>query len=251
VAGAAITPAMLAMNQTWADSEAKRAGRAATASTSSSADAQFLASAAEALVLRKGENADFQGIKDLLMGLEARQNQERAELFNIIRQYAPYTVTENGAGYTTDELMKYWKSGGGMDAASADALLESIATAMEESIKAKGAPKVEVDPQVPINAAELLEAQIGTLTVPVQTVNVSSEEPGYANGIWHVPVDGMIAKLHKGERVVPAREVNSSRNYSSNLYVESMYMNNGQDADALAAKIAAEQRRTSSAHGSR
>ena len=71
-----------------------------------------------------------------------------------------------------------------------------------------------------------------------------------ANGIWSVPFDGYAAVLHKGERVVPAREVAASRSYSSNLYVESMYMNNGQDAEGLAAAMAAAQRRTMSGFGS-
>lgn len=71
-----------------------------------------------------------------------------------------------------------------------------------------------------------------------------------ANGIWSVPFDGFNAVLHKGERVVPARAVNSSRNFSSNLYVESMYMNNGTDAAGLAAAMAAAQRRTMSGFGS-
>ena len=71
-----------------------------------------------------------------------------------------------------------------------------------------------------------------------------------ANGINFVPYDGYLSLLHKGERVVPAREVNSSHNFSSNLYVESMYMNNGQDADGLAAAIAAANRRTMSGYGS-
>ena len=48
---------------------------------------------------------------------------------------------------------------------------------------------------------------------------------------------------------MPAREV-ASRNYSSNLYVESMYMNNGTDAAGLAAAMAAAQRRTMSGYGS-
>ena len=72
----------------------------------------------------------------------------------------------------------------------------------------------------------------------------------YANGIWSVPFDGFQAILHKGERVVPAREVGSSRNFSSNLYVESMYMNNGTDAAGLASAMAAAQRRTMNGFGS-
>lgn len=68
-----------------------------------------------------------------------------------------------------------------------------------------------------------------------------------ANGIYSVPYDGYPAVLHKGERVMPAREAN---NYSSNLYVESMYMNNGTDAAGLAAAMAAAQRRTMAGYGS-
>jgi hypothetical protein len=70
-----------------------------------------------------------------------------------------------------------------------------------------------------------------------------------ANGIWSVPYDGYLARLHKYERVMPAREV-SSRNFSSNLYVESMIMNNGADAAGLAASMAAAQRRTMTGFGS-
>ena len=62
------------------------------------------------------------------------------------------------------------------------------------------------------------------------------------------------AKLLRGlgaVRVVPAREVtNNSRSYSSNLYVERMIMNNGQDAEGLAQRIAATQRREMNSLGS-
>jgi hypothetical protein len=74
--------------------------------------------------------------------------------------------------------------------------------------------------------------------------------PGHANGLPYVPFDGYAAILHKGERVVPANQNGGSRSFSSNLYVESMYMNNGTDAEGLASAIAAANRRTMSGYGS-
>ena len=70
----------------------------------------------------------------------------------------------------------------------------------------------------------------------------------FANGIHYMPQDGL-AMLHKGEQVVPAREV-SNRSFNSNLYVESMIMNNGTDVNGLASSMAAAQRRTMSGYGS-
>jgi len=107
----------------------------------------------------------------------------------------------------------------------------------------------EIDPQVPDNAAEVIASQIGTVPVMVSPYS-RMQLPGFANGLPYVPFDGYAAVLHKGERVVPAREAGSSRNFSSNLYVESMYMNSGTDAEGLAAAMAAAQRRTMSGYGS-
>ena len=110
--------------------------------------------------------------------------------------------------------------------------------------------EIEMEPVMPENAAELIQEQVGTVYIPAELVVNHEEDGEHANGLWSVPFDGYRAILHKGERVVPAREVNSSRNFSSNLYVESMYMNNGTDADGLAAAMAAAQRRTLSGYGS-
>ena len=70
----------------------------------------------------------------------------------------------------------------------------------------------------------------------------------HANGLPFVPWDGYIAMLHRGERVLTASQ---NRNYTtnSNLYIENMNMNNGLDADGLAARIAAQTRRTMSGFG--
>jgi hypothetical protein len=248
VVAAALAPAVFAMNDTWARSEEKRASRAATAATSNSPNAQFLDRAAEALVLRAGENSDFQGIRDLLMSLEKRQNQERAELHNMIEKYAPTTSDGN---YTWNQLLKYWESGGGMDAASADALLESITNAMQAAVAAEGAPQIEVDPEVPEGAAADIAAQIGTVPVKVspQVGGLNLTLPGHANGLPWVPYDGYLSILHRGERVLPARE-NKSYTYNNNTYFGSVNLHNGLEVDALAESIARNNKRKSRGFGS-
>lgn len=116
------------------------------------------------------------------------------------------------------------------------------------------AVEVQTEPAVDSDAASKIEEAIGTVTVPV-VLAVEGILAGvlsafsHANGIHSVPFDGYPAILHKGERVMPAREV-QSRSYNSNLYVESMYMNNGTDAAGLASAMAAAQRRTMSGFGS-
>ena len=132
--------------------------------------------------------------------------------------------------------------------------------------------EVPTEPEAPENAAEMLRAQIGTVPVAVQPMFSGAGYGGstgggsadlltdigyggfsrlwreHANGIPYVPWDGYAAILHKGERVVPAREV-SSRSYSSNMYFENVNINNGMDAEGLAAKIAAANRQIMSGTG--
>ena len=128
---------------------------------------------------------------------------------------------------------------------------------------------VKVKPEAEDGSAENLAKQIGAVTVPVNLEIAgfggsavgggggSGLDPlrqamfggmGFANGLPFVQRDGLYL-LHKGETVTPAREVNS-RSFNSNLYVESMIMNNGTDANGLASAMAAAQRRTMSGYGS-
>ena len=118
-----------------------------------------------------------------------------------------------------------------------------------------GMPEIPVD-LTPVTDAAGIAEQVGPVIIPAALSfragiwnMISGLFPGFANGIHSVPYDGMLARLHKGEQVVPAREV-QSRNYSSNLYVESIIMNNGTDAAGLASAMAAAQRRTMSGYGS-
>ena len=112
------------------------------------------------------------------------------------------------------------------------------------------------------DAAENLAGQIGAVEVPVVFVTTTGDPIkkdrtprrnglgglGHANGLPYVPIDGLYF-LHQGEKVSTAREV-ASRNFTSNLYVENMNMSNGQDAEGLAQRVAAENRRVMSGYGS-
>ena len=110
------------------------------------------------------------------------------------------------------------------------------------------APEITVDPVAPEGAAEDIAEEVGTVVVPAELDWRPSYMRGYANGLAYVPNDGLY-RLHRGERVTPAREV-ASRNFSSNLYVENMNMNGGLSADALAASIASRNSRIMAGYGS-
>lgn len=133
---------------------------------------------------------------------------------------------------------------------------------LTEWLKGLEPPKVPIDPEVPAGASGKIAEDIGTVSVPVVFVPAAGDPtysrrtpgmqgiiPGHANGIWAVPRDNYLALLHKDERVIPARQM-TSRNFTSNMYIENMTMNNGQDADGLAARVAAENQRIMSGYGS-
>lgn len=179
---------------------------------------------------------------------------------------------ENGqkGAQTIDDIMKTLYPSGvnpfGMDGRKA---IEAVG----DILRGEDPVAVPVEPVTDENAAGSIAEQIGPVSIPVSLVPTLSQPGGFpggagaaggvfmydknvlptghsfANGLHWVPYDGYIAELHRGERVVPARE-NVSRNFSSNLYIESMYMNNGTDAQALAQSIAAANRRSMAGYGS-
>ena len=134
--------------------------------------------------------------------------------------------------------------------------------------------EVKVEPKTDEEAAAMISAQIGTVSVPVKLTlhnagggfagggggggggladywyeqEFGGFKPGFANGLPMTPFDGWYY-LHRGEKVTPAREV-SNRSYNSNLYVENMNMSNGMDAQALATALSAQSRRISAGYGS-
>lgn len=110
------------------------------------------------------------------------------------------------------------------------------------------------EPELETNSQELLQAGLNMLTLKLPVTPILTGDswlPFYphANGLPYVPFDGYPAILHKGETVLPAREI-ESRSYNSNLYVENMNMSGGADAEGLAAAMAAAQRRTMAGFGS-
>ena len=133
---------------------------------------------------------------------------------------------------------------------STGGILNIMQEAIDEAVAGQKLKAPGVEPELSSDAQSILQGQLNGmgLTVPV-VPDLSSIDGSHANGLPFVPFDGYIAALHKGERVVPA---NQNKNYSatSNLYVESMYMNNGTDVQGLAAAIAEENRRVRSGFGS-
>ena len=140
----------------------------------------------------------------------------------------------NGSAYSGEDLPDWW----------------SRILPQDEPVEFPAEPELTPDSQ------ELLQSGLDLLTLKLPVTPYLTDDsmlPFYphANGLYSVPFDGYPALLHKGERVMTARESEAaSRNFSSNLYVESMYMNSGTDAEGLAAAMAAAQRRTMNGFGS-
>lgn len=137
----------------------------------------------------------------------------------------------------------------------------------EALIGAEEPVEIPTEPTVGEDAAEDIAKQVGIVTLPAHLrimgggiglggggENLSMAGSNkmlytHANGLPFVPWDGYIAMLHRGERVLTA-SANRSYTANSNLYVENMNMNNGMDAQALAAAMNAQNQRIRSGFGS-
>ena len=203
--------------------------------------------------------------EDLYLKLtdQATKLAEAVQSGELWDKYWDYVWAQPDAGQgemPTEVLDKMIEKLGGDEGLKIDVTPEIPDNAKELVRQQMGRVEVETAPKVDSDAAAEIAAQVGTVSVPVSLTwdrtiggagggkdwNVRTSR---ANGLPYVPYDGYLAELHRGEMVVPAREI-SSRNYSSNLYVESMIMNNGTDAQGLAAAMAAAQRRTMAGYGS-
>ena len=78
-------------------------------------------------------------------------------------------------------------------------------------------------------------------------VGMMSGIMGHANGLWNVPWDGYPAMLHRGERVLTARE---NQQYTYNNYFGNVNLNNGLEIEALTESIDRRNRRQRQGYGS-
>lgn len=121
------------------------------------------------------------------------------------------------------------------------------------------AAEVPVEPVAEEGSAEKLAGEIGTVTVPATLdwrpsymTGYAQQTPGWgghANGLPFVPHDGYLAILHRGERVMTARE-NKSYTFNNNTYFGGVNLHNGMEVDALTDSIARQQARQAAAYGS-
>ena len=246
VTAVAIAPAVGVMNEVkkkWGEDYERRMEAAGNAGENET----LIRTAAEAL--GKDGQVDFGTVEDLLMGLKDRKNQQKAELYNLLSG-------STTAGSSTWNVLNAFWNGAELDPSTVNELVQDITDLMADNPKK---PQVPVEVKLPEDVNSKISEEIGTVTVYVQPVagdivnNTDKRRrngsfPFFANGIQYVYQDNMLAMLHKGEQVLPAREVNS-RNYSSNMYIEKMIMNNDTDARGLADKMAANQKALAAGYG--
>ena len=93
---------------------------------------------------------------------------------------------------------------------------------------------------LPEKTAEAVRSAVSGMTISITGLF------GHANGLFSVPWDGYPAILHKGERVLTARE---NQQYTYNNYFGNVALNNGLEIDALTESIARRNQRQRSGFG--
>ena len=111
---------------------------------------------------------------------------------------------------------------------------------------------------IPDDTAQTISEEIGTVDVPANLVFQRNRMTGdwmgaapdgsNANGLPWVPFDGYMSILHRGERVLTARE-NKYYTYNNNTYFGNVNLHNGLEVEALTKSIARNNARKNSGYG--
>ena len=128
VAALGIAPGVIAQNQTYAKEAETLNRRMSTAGSSNSAEALWLAQAAQALNIDWGKNADFGSIQSMLMGMGDRSDLQLSQLHTMLNG----STTSQG-NYTWDELQRLW-GGEEIDTGRMVAIMESVTDAYERLV---------------------------------------------------------------------------------------------------------------------
>ena len=175
VTALAITPALLAQHaneQKWA---AEHAERLSAGEKLGGTEGQFVTQAAEALYSDIHRPTGATG--DLLMGLKSRGIIDKAKLFGLLSGQA----TSYG-NYATDELLRYWESGGeGWDQARTDALLTTVTDAYTRMAEQTDEVTGATEKQTKTNE-ELTDAAKELKKIPKQLSGMKVEIDGQAAG---------------------------------------------------------------------
>jgi hypothetical protein len=194
-----------------------------------------------------------------------------AEAYNkirdsIVQQFIEAgTLTQDSEGNLHEPGFKkrvYVKGHGSLSVTEWDEYQENLKKLEEQGVTVPANLELEDAANWAADAVK----QIGVVKIPAQftywgmqtgagggkpqvyyTMGVDERE-GFANGLWSVPWDGYPAILHKGERVLTARE-NRNYTYNSNNYFGSVNLNNGLEIEALTESIDRRNRRQRSGYG--
>ena len=113
---------------------------------------------------------------ELLMGLRDRQNQQKAELYNAIHQYAPYTAGND----TWNLLNRYWTDKD-LDPYQVEALTENIMSALQQAAEAK-IRRMEQDLETQLQPPEMNSSWLRYLNADMWRTGGGSSQEGITHG---------------------------------------------------------------------